>query len=356
MNYFSFFEEMESSTIEPKQPLSTPKHNRENTYESLYRRSLELTQKKNKRYQESLTLKYRNEFKETHQPQIKFYHSPPEFPLENSDIWDEDGTLIPEDQRYKRARDRSKAISPGYHNDKDNTNDPPEKTEKLSPEIRKQKIDDFLSRIAQNEQNRKKSSKSEQKKKMPKRPSNVSKQKFNDFLKRQDESARNKIKKSPRPKQKHFISEKSEKLAQKAINKIFTKEVDEEYTYRPDLSLSSNYKASGIPIVFPEAHMVLKDINLNSLKVAKEDQEIEECTFTPVCECPKERTEKLARREENRQRNRSESQISNNSLGTDKNENEFHSSFKPRKSPFVDPFRDLRKNNQTKNRSPSPKK
>ena len=186
-----------------------------------------------------------------------FYHASP-FKVSNQQpIWDEDGKLIVYEVK-KREEEEEKH------------------EEEWKPVKRKYDPTDFLTRNA----NFEKPKETPKSRRRHKKLSKVSQA----FIKRQEEAAEKKKlgvepEKTPR---KVFMSAKSKQIVAKGPReKARTPIAEVNYSFRPDIGSSRHYKACGIPITCAEAHLVMKNIEQQTLKLEKRAREMQECTFRP---------------------------------------------------------------------------
>lgn len=227
-----------------------------------YRRNDTLNTKKKQLYQFGEEQKFEEEKQNINYLRTVRYYRPTPFeaPKKTNSIWDEDGNLIQENIQSNKAIKKE---------DNENINYKKSKTE-----VTREDFSQFLQRNQGQANNVKKQ---ECQKTVPQNKNN-----FNSFLKRQEESFKNRNKKHPLPKQKSFINKKSSELAMKASKKVPNKndsEELEEYSFHPDMSKTLNHKVNKLPVELAEAQLVLKNIEIEKLKMEidaqkKKDSEI----------------------------------------------------------------------------------
>lgn len=232
-----------------------------------YQRNDKLILKKKKFLQDAEEQKYEDEIQK--RKHICYYRpSPIKSPKKSNDYWDEDGNLISENIKQKN---QMKETDPSQNKRK---------------EIKKEEFDLFLKR---NQPKSNQIEKQEQKKTVSQHSND-----FNDFLKRQEESAKNKNKEQPLPKPKSYLSKKSSRLANQALAKTPVKSETSESTctFKPDTSKTKNYPANKLPIEYSGIQKIIKNIELDSIRMAQDKEQMKECTFAPQTYHSKNHSEK----------------------------------------------------------------
>lgn len=261
---------------------------------SIYERSRALDIEKEKREMEA-----RKRREKENDPKIceikKFYRKPP-FPVpQDEPEWDDDGNLVQKKPRI-RSRDIIPAPTPKEDEIDPVLNEPP-KT------ISAKDLDSFIKR---NEKHISKMKKEEKEKVILPPPSS-----FDSFIARQLQSEEKRFKKQdPNPPQASFVTPESKKILSRPSSRLSRKTVEpDEYTFRPDLSKSLQYPSKGFSVIYAEAHMVMKDIERQTLEIEAQCQESNECTFHPDLSSTKNVRDKLAKQAEERHKREEQQRI-----------------------------------------------
>ena len=142
--------------------------------------------------------------------------------------------------------------------------------------------------------------KTEKKVRISKRIHHVSKE----FLKRQRKAAqrRNTPKVEEQVTVFTYRSPRSKALSKNKTYKSRDRQVEEKYSFRPDIGASKNYPTRGLPVEEAAAHIFLKDLDRQGRSLEMQIEEERECTFHPVFEGSPAYRERLAKRSEQRQK------------------------------------------------------
>lgn len=225
-----------------------------------YKRNESLNYKKKQFYLSGEEQKFEEENRtKNYLKTVRYYRpSPIEAPKKSKDIWDEDGNLIQENLQRNKLSTKTDEDKEFKH--------------------KKVKSEDFNKFLKRNQGQQNSINKQENNKIIPQNKSD-----FNSFLKRQEESFKNRTKEHPLPKQKSFINKKSSELAIKASKKTQTKNesAEIEYSFHPDLSKTLNHSVNKLPVELAETQLVLKNIEIESLKLALDAEKTKEPTYLP---------------------------------------------------------------------------
>lgn len=111
---------------------------------------------------------------------------------------------------------------------------------------------------------------------------------FDSFWERQDKlvtKRNNELKDANKPpKFSSHMDKRSSILARKAKSRPKCKPEPDSCTFKPDLSLTQNVKASGISCVYNEARALMKEVEITAIKVEREAELNRECTLAPEFE------------------------------------------------------------------------
>lgn len=263
---------------------------------SIYERSRELDIEKENREIKAQQRKIRENDPKLYKLK-KFYRKTP-FPVPPDDPqWDDDGNLL-----NTKPRIRKRDILPEPTPSKDPLDEEVEVPKKI---ISSKKLHSFIERNTQ----RKKDDQLDEKNKIILPPPAS----FDSFMERQKQSEEKRFQKTPpHPPQTSYITPESRKILSRPSSRTSRRPVEaEEYSFRPDLSKSLQYPARGFSVVHAEAHIVMKDIERQTLEIEAQCQENNECTFHPDLSSTKDVREKLARQAEERHRREEQERIKN---------------------------------------------
>ena len=195
-----------------------------------------------------------------------------------------------EEENKKEEGEKSSEYEYEYEEEEEEEEETEEELE------RKKRIDarkDFMKRNATFD-------KTEKKVRISKRIHHVSKE----FLKRQRKAAqrRNTPKVEEQATVFSYRSPRSKALSKNKTYKSRDRQVEEQYSFRPDIGASKNYPTRGLPVQEAEAHIFLKDLDRQGRSLEMQVEVERECTFHPVFEGSPAYRERLAKRSEQRQK------------------------------------------------------
>ena len=194
-----------------------------------------------------------------------------------------------EEENKKEEGEKSSEYEYEYEEEEEEEEETEEELE------RKKRIDarkDFMKRNATFD-------KTEKKVRISKRIHHVSKE----FLKRQRKAAQRRN--TPKVEEQATFSYRSPRSKALSKNKTYKsrdRQVEEQYSFRPDIGASKNYPTRGLPVQEAEAHIFLKDLDRQGRSLEMQVEVERECTFHPVFEGSPAYRERLAKRSEQRQK------------------------------------------------------
>lgn len=247
-------------------------------------RDREFLNRKKKMYEEGEERRIQEEDKARKIAQTRrFYHpSPIASPPKNQEIWDEEGklnrNLIVPDNNPEFSQIESKPIS---------------------PKLYKKELDAFLQRNVPSSPRPSNTSNNLSETKIK---NCLSDETFDSFLQRQEQAAQKKNKDPPIPKQKSYISKSSSQLAAKALKKLANSSNNNSPTKSsPNDKKKTPKEKKKFNLNVAQAQGMIKDIELTSIKLEMEADQMRECTFTPSTDLSRAQSEKILKEREARQ-------------------------------------------------------